>query len=159
MSPISLSIEELILKTYKENENQIYLLLDGITDTRNFGSIIRTSVAGDVAGIIISQNNSAPINSDVIKTSAGAAFKIPIARVNNLKDAVLHINSLGKSLFSIGEINKTIYDINYNQSVGLIMGSEDKGVSKGVIKLSDDILRIPISSSIDSLNVSADYLQ
>lgn len=157
LSPISLlSIEELILKTYKENENQIYLLLDGITDTRNFGSIIRTSVAGDVAGIIISQNNSAPINSDVIKTSAGAAFKIPIARVNNLKDAVLHINSLGVKVYSLSEKStKTIYDINYNQSIGLIMGSEDKGVSKGIIKLSDDILRIPISSSIDSLNVSA----
>ena len=136
LSPISLlSIEELILKTYKENENKIYLLLDGITDTRNF---------------------SAPINSDVIKTSAGAAFKIPIARVNNLKDAVLHIISLGVKVYSLSEKStKTIYDINYNQSVGLIMGSEDKGVSKGVIKLSDDILRIPISSSIDSLNVSA----
>ena len=156
LSPISLlSIEELILKTYKENENQTYLLLDGITDTRNFGSIIRTSVAGDVAGIIISQNNSAPINSDVIKTSAGAAFKIPIARVNNLKDAILHLSSLDIRIFSLSEKGtKTIYNIDYNQSIGLIMGSEDKGISKGIIKLSDDTLKVPISSIIDSLNVS-----
>jgi len=156
LSPISLlSIEELILKTYKENENQTYLLLDGITDTRNFGSIIRTSVAGDVAGIIISQNNSAPINSDVIKTSAGAAFKIPIARVNNLKDAIMHLSSLDIRIFSLSEKGtKTIYNIDYNQSIGLIMGSEDKGISKGIIKLSDDTLKVPISSIIDSLNVS-----
>ena len=68
----------------------------------------------------------------------------------------MHINSLGVKVYSLSEKStKTIYDINYNESVGLIMGSEDKGVSKGIIKLSDDILRIPISSSIDSLNVSA----
>jgi len=156
LSPISLlSIDKLISDTYDKNKNQTYLLLDGITDTRNFGSIIRTSAAANVAGIIISQNNSAPINSDVIKTSAGAAFKIPIARVNNLKDAIMHLNSLDIRIFSLSEKGtKTIYDIDYNQSIGLIMGSEDKGISKGIIKLSEDTLKVPISSIIDSLNVS-----
>ena len=156
LSPISLlSIDKLISDTYDKNKNQTYLLLDGITDTRNFGSIIRTSAAANVAGIIISQNNSAPINSDVIKTSAGAAFKIPIARVNNLKDAIMHLNSLDIRIFSLSEKGtKTIYDIDYNQSIGLIMGSEDKGISKGIIKLSEDTLKVPINSIIDSLNVS-----
>tara|TARA_E500000178_G_scaffold258746_1_gene255494 strand:+ start:261 stop:998 length:738 start_codon:yes stop_codon:yes gene_type:complete len=157
LSPVSLeSLENLISKTYNEKENLTYLLLDGITDTRNFGAIIRTSLAANVTGIIISQNNSAPINSDVVKTSSGAVFKIPIARVNNLKDAIIHLNSLNVSIFSLSEKGtNTIYDVNYKKSIGLILGSEDKGISKGILKLSDDIIKIPISKNIDSLNVSA----
>ena len=146
----------IILPTYNEKDNLAYLLLDGITDTRNFGAIIRTSLAANVSGIIISQNNSAPINSDVVKTSAGAVFKIPIARVNNLKDAIIYLNSLGISIFSLSERGtNTIYDVNYKKSIGLILGSEDKGISKGILKLSDDVIKIPISAEIDSLNVSS----
>ena len=157
LSPVSLiSLEDLISNTYNEKENLTYLLLDGITDTRNFGAIIRTSLAANVSGIIISQNNSAPINSDVVKTSAGSVFKIPIARVNNLKDAIIHLNSLGVSIFSLSEKGaNTIYDVNYKKSIGLILGSEDKGISKGILKLSDDVIKIPISAEIDSLNVSS----
>ena len=121
-----------------------------------FRSIIRTSLAANVSGIIISQNNSAPINSDVVKTSAGAVFKIPIARVNNLKDAIIHLNSLDVSIFSLSEkATNTIYDVNYKKSIGLILGSEDKGISKGILKLSDDVIKIPINAKIDSLNVSS----
>lgn len=157
LSPVSLvSLEDLISNTYNEKDDLTYLLLDGITDTRNFGAIIRTSLAANVSGIIISQNNSAPINSDVVKTSAGAVFKIPIARVNNLKDAIIHLNSLGVSIFSLSERGtNTIYDVNYKKSIGLILGSEDKGISKGILKLSDDVIKIPISAEIDSLNVSS----
>ena len=90
LSPVSLlSIEDLISSTFDEKLPKTYLLLDGVTDTRNFGAIIRTSVAADVDGIIISQSNSAPINADVVKTSSGGVFKIPIARVSNIKDAIL----------------------------------------------------------------------
>ncbi|MDA0345533.1 MAG: 23S rRNA (guanosine(2251)-2'-O)-methyltransferase RlmB, partial [Proteobacteria bacterium] len=150
LSPVSLfSLEDLISNTYNEKENLTYILLDGITDTRNFGAIIRTSVAANVSGIIISQNNSAPINSDVVKTSAGSVFKIPIARVNNLKDAIIHLNSLNINIFSLSEkATNTIYDIDFNNSIGLILGSEDKGISKGILKLTDDIIKVPISSNI-----------
>jgi 23S rRNA (guanosine2251-2'-O)-methyltransferase len=157
LSPVSiLSLEELISKTFDQEKLQSYLLLDGITDTRNFGAIIRTAVAADVTGIIISLNNSAPINSDVVKTSAGSAFKIPIARVNNLKDALIHLNSIDIKIYSLSEKgDKSIYDISYKNSFGLILGSEDKGISKGILKFSDEIIKIPISSKIDSLNVSS----
>jgi len=159
LSPVPLlSIEELVKSTYNESTELTYLLLDGITDTRNFGAIIRTSVAAGVTGIIISQNNSAPINADVIKTSSGSVFNIPIARVNNLKDAIIHLKSIGIEIFSLSEkASKSIYDKNYKKSVGLILGSEDKGITKGVLNLSDDILMIPISPNIDSLNVSAAF--
>ena len=159
LSPINTySLEELISTTFTKNKHLTYLLLDGITDTRNFGSIIRTSLAAKISGIIISENNSAPINSDVIKTSSGAAFKIPIAKVNNLKDAIIHLNSLNINIYSLSEkAERNIYDIDYNQSIGLILGSENKGISKGIMKMSNDVIKIPISSQIDSLNVSVAF--
>ena len=159
LSPIKLlSIEELISVTFNKISSKTYVLLDGITDTRNFGAIVRTAVASNVDGIIIPQNNSAPVNSDVIKTSSGGVFKIPIARVNNIKDAILHLNSIEINIISLSEkANKTIYDYNFKESTAIIMGSEDKGISKGVLSLSNEILKIPIDSKIDSLNVSSAF--
>ena len=123
LSPIKLlSIEELISVTFNKISSKTYVLLDGITDARNFGAIIRTAVASNVDGIIIPQNNSAPVNSDVIKTSSGGVFKIPIARVNNIKDAILHLNSIEMSIISLSEkANKTIYDYNFKESTAIIM--------------------------------------
>ena len=159
LSPIKLlSIEELISVTFNKISSKTYVLLDGITDTRNFGAVIRTAVASNVDGIIIPQNNSAPVNSDVIKTSSGGVFKIPIARVNNIKDAILHLNSIEMSIISLSEkANKTIYDYNFKESTAIIMGSEEKGISKSVLSLSNEILKIPIDSKIDSLNVSSAF--
>jgi len=159
LSPIKLlSIEELISVTFENKSSKTYVLLDGITDARNFGAIIRTAVASNVDGIIISQNNSAPVNSDVVKTSSGGVFKIPISRVNNIKDAILHLNSLEINIISLSEkADKTIYDYNFKDSIAIIMGSEEKGISKSVLSLSSDILKIPINSKIDSLNVSSAF--
>ena len=159
LSPIKLlSIEELISVTFNKISSKTYVLLDGITDARNFGAIIRTAVASNVDGIIIPQNNSAPVNSDVIKTSSGGVFKIPIARVNNIKDAILHLNSKEINIISLSEkANKTIYDYNFKESTAIIMGSEEKGISKGVLSLSNETLKIPIDSKIDSLNVSSAF--
>ena len=159
LSPIKLlSIEELISVTFNKISSKTYVLLDGITDARNFGAIIRTAVASNVDGIIIPQNNSAPVNSDVIKTSSGGVFKIPIARVNNIKDAILHLNSIEMNIISLSEkANKTIYDYNFKESTAIIMGSEEKGISKSVLSLSNEILKIPIDSKIDSLNVSSAF--
>ena len=159
LSPIKLlSIEELISVTFNKISSKTYVLLDGITDARNFGAIIRTAVASNVDGIIIPQNNSAPVNSDVIKTSSGGVFKIPIARVNNIKDAILHLNSIEINIISLSEkANKTIYDYNFKESTAIIMGSEEKGISKGVLSLSNETLKIPIDSKIDSLNVSSAF--
>ncbi len=159
LSPVSLlSIEDLISSTFNEKLPKTYLLLDGVTDTRNFGAIIRTAVAANVDGIIIPQNNSAPVNSDVVKTSSGGVFKIPIARVSNIKDAILHLGSLDIDIISLSENGKeTIYSSNFKKSVAIIMGSEEKGISKSILNLSNNILKVPISSKIDSLNVSVAF--
>ena len=159
LSPIKLlSIEELVSTTFDNNSPKIYLLLDGVTDTRNFGSLIRTAVGANVDGIIIPQNNSAPVNSDVVKTSSGGVFKIPIARVNNIKDAILHLSSLEIDIISLSEKGEdTIYSSNFKKSVAIIMGSEERGISKSILNLSNNILKVPISSKIDSLNVSVAF--
>ena len=94
----------------------------------------------------------------MVKTSSGGIFKIPIARVTNIKDAILHLNSLEINIISLSEkADKTIYDYNFEESTAIIMGSEEKGISKSVLPLSNDILRIPINSKIDSLNVSSAF--
>ena len=132
LSPIKLlSIEELLSVTFDKKSPKTYLLLDGITDARNFGAIIRTAVASNVDGIVIPQNNSAPVNSDVVKTSSGGVFKIPIARVNNIKDAILHLNSLEINIISLSEKGeKTIYDYNFKSLLQLLWDLKKKAYLK-----------------------------
>ena len=157
ISPIDIiNIEQLITQT-KENNNKIYVLLDGIKDTRNFVAIIRTCAAFNVDGIIISEDNSAPINSDVIKTSAGGAFKVKIARVKNLKDAIYHLKTEDISIIGLSEKGENkIYDCKLNKPLGIVLGSEDRGISRGIINLCDETVNIPIEN-IDSLNVSVAF--
>ena len=158
ISPIDIiNIEQLITQTKENNNNKIYVLLDGITDTRNFGAIIRTCAAFNVDGIIISEDNSAPINSDVIKTSAGGAFKVKIARVKNLKDAIYHLKTEDISIIGLSEKGENkIYDCKLNKPLGIVLGSEDRGISRGIINLCDETVNIPIEN-IDSLNVSVAF--
>jgi len=158
ISPIDIiNIEQLITQTKDNKNNKIYVLLDGITDTRNFGAIIRTCAAFNVDGIIISEDNSAPINSDVIKTSAGGAFKVKIARVKNLKDAIYYLKTEDISIIGLSEKGENkIYDCELNKPLGIVLGSEDRGISKGIINLCDETVNIPIQN-IDSLNVSVAF--
>ena len=126
-----------------------------INDVRNFGAIIRTAEISGVDGIIIQNSSSAPINSDTIKTSAGAIFNIPICKVNHIKDAIYHLQSLEISIISASEkSNKNIYDVNFKKPVALIMGSEQKGINKSVLNMSDEIVKLPMYGKIQSLNVS-----
>tara|TARA_B100000214_G_scaffold350546_1_gene304288 strand:- start:5394 stop:6137 length:744 start_codon:yes stop_codon:yes gene_type:complete len=158
ISPIDIiTIEQLISQTKDNKNHRIYVLLDGITDTRNFGAIIRTCAAFNINGIIISEDNSAPVNSDVIKTSAGGAFKVKIARVKNLKDAVYHLKTNDISIIGLSEKGeKIIYDYNLKKSIAIVLGSEDRGISKGITNLCDETINIPIQN-IDSLNVSVAF--
>ena len=158
ISPIDIiNIEQLITQTKDKENNKIYVLLDGITDTRNFGAIIRTCAAFNVDGIIISEDNSAPINSDVIKTSAGGAFKVKIARVKNLKDAIYHLKTEDISIIGLSEKGENkIYECKLNKPLGIVLGSEDRGISRGIINLCDETVNIPIEN-IDSLNVSVAF--
>lgn len=144
---------ETILKT--KNENSLYLLLDQVTDVRNFGAILRTAECTNVHAIIIPVSGSAPINADAIKTSAGAAFKIPIVRVNHLLDAIYELQSEDIQIISITEkTDNYIYDIDFIKPTALVVGSEHKGISPSILKISDDKGKLPLLGDIESLNVS-----
>lgn len=136
-------------------KNPFVLILDQVNDVRNFGAIIRTAEISGVDGIIIQNSSSAPINSDTIKTSAGAIFNIPICKVNHIKDAIYHLKSIDISIVSASEkANKNVYDIDFTKPVAVIMGSEQRGINKSIINLSDEVVKLPMYGKIQSLNVS-----
>ena len=136
-------------------KQQLFLLLHGITDVRNFGAIIRSAVGLDASGIVIGQTGAAPLNNIAIQASAGGAFHIPIIRVSHLKDAMYLLKSHGVTLLGCTEkADKDISETNLNQSIGIVMGNESKGISKGVLNLCDEYIKIPINDTLDSYNVS-----
>ena len=122
---------------------------------RNLGAILRTAECTGVNAVILPVHGSAPINADAIKTSAGAAFRIPICKVSHVLDALYHLKSLDIQVVSISEkAEKSIFDIDFNPPTALIVGSENKGISNNILKNSDQKGKLPLLGSIESLNVS-----
>ncbi|HBI40015.1 MAG TPA: 23S rRNA (guanosine(2251)-2'-O)-methyltransferase RlmB [Tenacibaculum sp.] len=156
ISPVKFGdLDTLINDTLKNNSIPLFLLLDQVSDVRNFGAIIRTAECTGVNGIIIAKGGSAPVNAETIKTSAGAVFKVPICKVDHIKDAVYHLKSADIKLVAATEkTDQILYDVNLNQPIAIIMGSEHKGVSNAVLKLSDYKVKLPLLGEIESLNVS-----
>ncbi len=147
------SLEDVIVANTKENP--LFLLLDQITDVRNFGAILRTAECTGVDAIIVPNQGSAPLNADAIKTSAGAAFKIPICKVNHLLDAIYFLQAEGIQIVAISEKTEdTIYEVELNKPTALIMGSEHKGISPAILKIADAKAKLPLLGDIASLNVS-----
>ena len=133
----------------------LLLVLDGITDVRNFGAIARTSECAGVDGIIIPFKGSARIHEDAVKTSAGALLTIPVCRTNNLPDAVKYIKDSGIRIVGATEsAAKCFYDADLKDPMAIIMGSEETGISSGLLVLCDETVAIPVYGKISSLNVS-----
>ncbi len=156
ISPIEFyDIEDLVLSVIESGKTPLFLLLDQLSDVRNFGAIIRTAECTGVSGIIIQKKGGAPINGDTIKTSAGAIFKIPICKVDHIKDAVFHMQASGINVVAATEkAENTLYDIDFKLPIAIIMGSEGKGINPSVLKVSDHLAKLPILGEIESLNVS-----
>ena len=155
VAPIKFYTIEKFSEVIEKSKNPFILILDQINDVRNFGAIIRTAEISGVDGIIIQNSSSAPINSDTIKTSAGAIFNIPICKVNHIKDAIYHLQSMNISIISASEKSeKNIYDVDLKGPLAIIMGSEQKGINKSVINLSNESVKLPMYGKIESLNVS-----
>ena len=155
IAPIKFYTIDNFSEVLEKSNNPFVLILDQINDVRNFGAIIRTAEISGVDGIIIQNSSSAPVNSDTIKTSAGAIFNIPICKVNHIKDAIYHLQSMNISIISASEKSeKNIYDVDLKGPIAIIMGSEQKGINKSVINLSDESVKLPMYGKIESLNVS-----
>jgi 23S rRNA (guanosine2251-2'-O)-methyltransferase len=156
ISPIDFhNIEDVIPKLYEEGKNPLVLVLDRITDVRNFGAIARTAECAGVDTILIPEQNAAAINADAIKTSAGALHKVTVCRTWNLKLALQFMKESGIQL--IGCTEKTqddMYKADYTTPTAIIIGSEEDGVSPEFLKMCDSRAKIPMNGKIASLNVS-----
>lgn len=155
ISPIEFYELQEIMDKIEDKKDALILILDQINDVRNFGAIIRTAEVSGVDAIIIQNQSSAPINADTVKTSAGGVFNVPICKVSHIKDAIYHLKSSKISVIATSEkAEKNIYDLSLKKSVAIIMGSEERGISSSVLKLSDEMVKLPIFGKIESLNVS-----
>jgi len=156
ISPIEFhDLETLVLDVIESGKNPLFLLLDQISDVRNFGAIIRTAECTGVNGIIIQKKGGAPVNGDTIKTSAGAVFNIPICKVDHIKDAMFYLQASGiKVIAATEKTDNNIYDVSFKESCAIIMGSEGRGVSSSILKLADNRAKLPMYGDIGSLNVS-----
>ncbi len=133
----------------------VVLILDGITDPQNLGSLIRTALCFGVAGLVIPKKRAASVTSSVIKASAGAALHLPISRVANISRTIDRLKDEGFWIYGT-ETNcgQGVRSSDYSDSVGLVLGSEGKGIRPSVRKKCDVLVSIPMTGSLDSLNVS-----
>jgi 23S rRNA (guanosine2251-2'-O)-methyltransferase len=149
------SLNDLIDFAYSEGREPFFIILDRVTDVRNFGAIARTAECAGVEGIIIGEKGNAPITGDAMKTSAGALNHLPVCRESDLKKTLKFLRDNGIMIVSLTEkAEKSIYDIKFDRPVALIMGSEEDGISDFLLKESDELAKIPLKGKIESLNVS-----
>jgi len=159
---VALEIRNPVFRTEKElkdqlqeSEHPLYLVLDGITDPRNFGACLRSAVSFGVTGVIVPKDNSAPLNEAAIKTASGAASLVPIFQVVNLSRC---LETLKKAnIWVVGAIlgaDQKLVDIDLKGGIALVMGSEDAGIRQKTREKCDFLAEIPTSGPELSLNVS-----
>lgn len=156
ISPVDfISLDALIEEAKKGSSTPLFIILDKITDVRNFGAIVRTAECTNVNGIIIPKQGAAPVSADAMKTATGAIFKVPICKVDNLKDTVYYMQSSDIQVIAATEkSNDFIYDVDLTKPTAIIMGNEEKGITLGLQKIADRKAKLPILGEIKSLNVS-----
>ena len=156
IAPVSFhDLETLISTVFESGKTPLFLILDQISDARNFGAIIRTAECTGVNGIIIGKQGAAPVNGDTVKTSAGAVFNVPICKVEHIKDAIFYLQGSGiKTIAATEKTEDAIYDLSLTEPLAIIMGSEDRGVNPSVLKIVDEKAKLPMFGTIASLNVS-----
>ena len=156
ISPITYQkVEDIILQVFEKGETPLILILDGITDVRNLGAIARTAECAGVHALVIPAKGSAQINPDAVKTSAGALFKIPVCRHDNLQRTAKFLQESGLQLVACTEkTQEFLYKPDYTYPTAIILGSEEDGISNELLRIADHLARIPMKGEIESLNVS-----
>ncbi|MDR0333959.1 MAG: 23S rRNA (guanosine(2251)-2'-O)-methyltransferase RlmB [Dysgonamonadaceae bacterium] len=148
-------LEQIVPFLYEQGKNPFILVLDGLTDVRNFGAIARTCEVAGVDAIVIPARGSVSVNADAMKTSAGALHTIPVCRENSLKDAITFLKNSGIKVVAATEKAAKYYtETDMTVPVALVMGSEDMGVSPEHLRICDELVKIPQFGTIQSLNVS-----
>jgi len=148
-------IEDVVPTLFEEGKVPFFVMLDGVTDVRNFGAIARTCECAGVDAIVIPSRNSVSVNADAMKTSAGALHTLPVCKEQSLTSAIKYLKDSGFKIVAATE--KGDYDYskaNYKDPLCIIMGAEDTGVSYDHLALCDEWIKIPLFGKIESLNVS-----
>ena len=148
-------VEDLVQNIFEEGKDPFFIILDGVTDVRNFGAIARTCECAGVDAIGILFRGSVSVGADAIKTSAGALHTLPVCKEKNLVQTVKYLKASGVRVVAATEKGDKVYtDTNLTGPLAIVMGAEDTGVSPEIIRLCDDLVKIPINGKISSLNVS-----
>ncbi len=147
--------DELLSAVFEQGRTPLVLILDRVTDVRNFGAVARSAECAGVDFIIIPSRGAAQINGDAIKTSAGALHRIKVCREDNLKTVIESLKASGLQVVSCHEKTENlIYDADFKKPTAIIVGSEENGISSEYLKRSDVQVKIPMTGKIASLNVS-----
>jgi len=156
ISPISFAnIDHIIDQSFSEGRDPLVLVLDRITDVRNFGAIVRSAECSGVDAVIVPSRGAAQISGDAMKTSAGALNLVPICRANNVLALLKSLQQSGLSLIACTEKSgTTIYEVSYSQPSVIIMGSEESGIDGEILGICDYKAKIPLAGNIESLNVA-----
>ena len=145
-----------ILERVPDDETPLVVVFDGVTDVRNFGAIARSAECAGAHGLIAPLKNSAPVNAEAIRASAGALTTIPVCRVGSIRNTLKTLQAEGFQVVAATEKSrKLLYDADLRRPTALVMGAEETGISQEVLKLCDERLAIPLIGRIESLNVSA----
>jgi len=149
------SLQPLIDKAYAEGRTPFFLLLDRITDVRNFGAVARTCECAGLDALVIEEKGNSPVTSDAIKTSAGALHHIPVCRVKLLKQAIHYLQQNGIQVIACTEkAADSLYQIDLSVPTALLLGSEEDGIAGPLLQEVDRVAKIPMKGKIESLNVS-----
>jgi 23S rRNA (guanosine2251-2'-O)-methyltransferase len=148
-------LSNVVTSIFESGESPLVLILDRITDVRNFGAICRSAECSGVHAVVVPARGSAQINGDAMKTSSGALNFIPVCRETDLINTVKYLKNSGFQIISCTEKgNDLVYDADYSLPTAIIMGSEEDGISDALIELSDFKAQIPLKGKVESLNVS-----
>ena len=149
------SLDNVVDKCFSNGVAPLIMVLDRITDVRNFGAIARSAEVAGVHALVIPEKGSAQINSDAVKTSAGALNFLPVCRVKNLYYTVKDLKKMGLNVVSASEkTERSMYDADFSLPTAIVVGSEEDGISKELLGISDEFVSIPMTGNIESLNVS-----
>lgn len=149
------TVEDVMMKAYDEGRTPFFLILDNITDVRNFGAISRSAELCGADAIIVPQKGGALISADAMKASAGALNLIHVCKVRELTDAANFLNENGIKLFAADESReKKLYDVDFTVPCAVILGAEGEGISEGLLRKADENFSIPMVGKIGSFNVS-----
>lgn len=148
-------LQVLIDKAYSEGRIPFFLMLDRITDVRNFGAVARTCECAGLDGVIIEEKGNAPVTSDAVKTSAGALHHLPVCRVKSMKQTMKELKENGIQVVACTEkASKNIYEVDLSPPTALLLGSEEDGIDPALLKEADVAAKIPMKGKIESLNIS-----